>query len=307
MVLGVVVSWLLLSELAQPAEAFGINKRATRWERGAPIEFVLNMANVPSSISPEQLVNVIQRAFAPWTTIPTAELPVTLRTTINDPSKATPQADGQNLICWDDGSTPRTDMVAGKAYPFDGECDILLQPQAPFTLIDVKAIVMHELGHCLGLSHSTAHGVMTKFQGLPTLGSDDAIGVSLLHPNAEAPLARMTASLTGRVERHGRPLLGAVLHVVDVQSQRVIVAGFSGVVREGRRADPMGRFELPGIPPGRYLLRVEPMDAFVAADPDGYGAPVEKPPAPFHPISVELPELAAGDREDVGTVQIEDE
>ena len=288
------------------AAAFGLNRQPTRWKQGASIEFVVNMANVPSTISQAQFVDVVRHALEPWTQIPTAKLHFTVGPVINDPDKTTPQADGVNVIFWESGSVPRGDMFAGKAYPFPSECDILLQPQAPYTLIDVRAIVIHELGHCMGLAHSTAHSVMTKLQGLPSLGSDDAIAVSLLYPSPEASLEEVTATITGQVKRSGRPLLGAVLRVIDPRTQRIVVAGFSGLVDEQRRKDSSGGFELPGLPPGRYTIKVEPMDAFTAADPKGYGAPVDEPPPPFAPLSVELPELEAGETHDVGSLDVHD-
>ena len=288
------------------AEAFGLNRQPTRWKKGGAIEFVVNMANVPATLSQAQIVEVVRRAMEPWTQIPTAKLPFKVGPVTNDPSKTTPQADRMNVIFWESGAAPRGDMFAGKAYPFPSECDILIQPQAPYTLIDVRAIVIHELGHCMGLAHSTAHSVMTKFQGLPSLGSDDAIAVSLLYPNPEASLEETTATITGQVKRHGKPLLGAVLRVVDRKTQRITVAGFSGLIDGQRREAASGAFELPGLPPGRYTLKIEPMDAFAAADPAGYGAPVDAPPAAFAPLSLDLPELAAGEAYDSGTLEVED-
>lgn len=86
---------------------------------------------------------------------------------------------------------------------------------------------------------------------------------------------------------------------------RPLVAGFSGLVDNQRHPDSSGRFELPGVPPGRYRLQVEPMDRLVAADPSGYGAPVEEPPEPFRLLTVDLPVLEAGDAHDVGTLDVE--
>jgi hypothetical protein len=57
---------------------------------------------------------------------------------------------------------------------------------------------MHELGHCMGMGHTVAASVMTKFQGLPALGHDDQVIVSLLYPNPEQPLEEQTATLSGR-------------------------------------------------------------------------------------------------------------
>jgi len=289
------------------AAAFGFERDATQWKREGkrPIEFVVNLAQFPSTFTAEQYLAYLRKGLEPWSRVATADVPFTIASTVNEEDKTSPEEDGVNMIFWKANFVPH-DQFAGKAYPFASECDILLAPKPPFTLIDVEAIIMHELGHCLGLAHSTAHSVMTKFQGLPALGSDDAIGVSLLYPREEAPLEQTTASLTGRVLRQGKPLLGAVLRVVDPHTQRIVVSGFSGLIDGQHRVSKGGRFELPGLPPGRYALHLEPMDAFAAADPKGYGAPVNIPPPTFQPITVELPALSAGDSHDVGTLNLEE-
>jgi hypothetical protein len=287
--------------------AFGFLDEAVDWEDGDAIGFLVNVANVPEAISQEQLLGVIRRSLEPWSAIETAHLPFRIGMVINDPDKTSPKQDGVNVIFWRNTDVPRGDMFAGKAYPFASECDILLAPQAPFTLLDVQATLIHELGHCMGLAHSTAPGIMTKFQGLPNLGYDDRVAVSIRYPNPSAPLEDSTAAVKGRVvRRNGDALLGAVLKAVDVRTNRIIVSGFSGLVDAQRRKDPSGRFELPGLPPGQYRLMIQPMDAFAAADPEGYGSPAKPPPQPFGQLMVDLPELEAGDAYDVGKLTVEE-
>lgn len=295
---------LALGLTPQRTEAFGFERQPTRWKRDEPIEFVINMANVPPVFSEQQMREVVQQALEPWAKIATANLPFRVGSVITDPSKIGPHADGMNVMYWETSAKMVGDMFAGKAYSFASECDIALEPRAPYTLIDLRAIVIHELGHCMGLAHSTAHSVMTKFQGLPAIGHDDIVAVSLLYPNPQSDFDGTTATVTGKVERNGKPLLGAVLRVVDVKTKRIFVSGFSGLVDQQRRKEASGRFELPGLPPGEYTLRVEPMDAFTAADPQGYGAPVEAPPEPFPPLSVEIFALEAGDVHDLGTLAL---
>jgi hypothetical protein len=288
-----------------PAEAFGFKERGTSWPQGRPIEFRVNMANASSTFPEAQVLEFVQRGLEPWARIETADLPLRVGPALHDAGKTAPVADGLNVIFWQLHNVPRTDMVDGRAYPFASECDIELHPRAPFTLRDVQAIVMHEIGHCLGLAHSAATGVMKKFSGLPMLGQDDAVAVSLRYPRAARPLGRATATIRGRVVQDGRPLVGAVLRVEDRRTQRIVVAGFSGLVDGQRRVDPSGRFELPGVPSGPCRLTVEPMDAFVAADPPGYGAPVPKPPPSFTRVQVDLGVVEAGEHYDVGSVVVE--
>lgn len=290
---------------APAAWAFGFEDKPTRWPKGRTIEFTVNLAHVPANFPEAQYLAYLRKALEPWAAIPTASLPFAIGSTVNEEAKADPQADGVNMIFWKPGFVPR-DQFAGKAYPFRDECDILIAPRPPFTLIDIQAIVMHELGHCMGLAHSTALSVMTKFSGLPSLSHDDRVAVSLLYPNRDQPLEDATATIRGKVvHRNGDPIVGAVLRVIDGQSRRIILAGFSGLVDAQNRREESGAFELPGLPPGQHRLQVEPMDAFAAADPNGYGAPTNVR-EPFLPVVIDLPELEAGDTRDVGTIRLEE-
>jgi hypothetical protein len=301
----IVQSLLLVLLVPQIAAAFGFQDKPTRWPRGKSIEFTINMAGVPANLPQERYVESLKKALDAWRAIETLDLPFAIGNILTDEDKTEPKADGVNMIFWKPGFAPR-DQFAGKAYPFATECDILLAPKPPFTLLDVQATLMHELGHCMGLSHSTAMSVMTKFQGLPTIGYDDRIALALLYPNHKWELKRRTATITGRVTRRHSPLVGAVLRIIDAKTQRIILSGFSGLVDSQRRVDSSGRFELPGLPEGYAILRIEPMDAFAASDPEGYGAPVDRAPAAFHPLTINLPELDAGDIHDVGTLTVSD-
>ena len=290
---------------ADQAAAFGFQDKPAQWKSGRTIPFLVNLANVPDTITRDQLLDVVRRSLAPWAAIDTATLPFVIGDVINDPDKTQPEHDGANVIFWRNTNVPRGDMYAGKAYPFTDECDILLAPQAPFTFRDVQATLMHELGHCMGLAHSSSASVMTKFQGLPALGHDDAVAVSLLYPNPTRPLEEEAATLRGRVVRsNGDPLPGAMLLLID-GTGRIALAGYSGRVDAQRRTDPSGKFELPGVPPGRYRLKLQPMDDFAAADPKGYGFS-GKLPAPFRPQIIDLPALEAGDTRDLGKLTVEE-
>jgi len=295
--------WVLLATVPRAGWGYGFEKRSTKWKSG-PVEFVVNTAHLPSTLPRNQYVETLRKALQPWQAIAEADLPFAIGPVVDDAGKTSAVSDGVNMIFWQPGFVPK-DLFAGKAYPFAEECDILLAPRPPVTLIDIQAIVMHELGHCMGLAHSTAQGVMTKFTGLPALGHDDRVAAALRYPNSRQRLASATATLRGRVVfENGSPLMGAILRIRDGTTQRLILAGFSGLVDGQRRHDPSGRFELRGVPPGQHTLLIEPMDAFVAADPDGYGAPVTDPPASFPSRAVALPPLEAGAAHDLGTISV---
>lgn len=288
----------------QVAEAFGFLEDATNWDTDRPIEFTVNLAYVPASFDREEYLQTVREALEQWRQVEMAELPFRIGPVITDPSQTDPREDGVNQIFWKPGFIPR-DLFAGKAFPFESECDILLAPRPPFGLIDIKGIVIHELGHCMGLAHSTAPGIMTKFTSLPSLGYDDRVAVSLRYPNRRRPLSETTATIEGRVvDRHRRPVIGAVLRVLDGRTSQVVVSGFSGLVDAQQRRDDAGGFELPGIPPGQHRLEITPMDAFAAADPDGYGAP-GTPSHAFEPVRVELPAVSAGRSQSVGLLTVE--
>ena len=81
------------------------------------------------------------------------------------------------------------------------------------------------------------------------LWPDDEAGISDLYP--ASGYAGTTGSVQGTVTKDGHGVLGA--HVVAFSLA-------SGVMIGGFTLDDSGRFVIGGLPPGTYLLRVEPLD-----------------------------------------------
>ena len=134
---------------------------------------------------------------------------------------------------------------------------------------------MHELGHTIGLAHSsvgfavgkdgalspqlesqvpTMHPFSVAGTSRRTLEADDVAALSDLYP--EPTFASTDGTITGRVTRckDDLPVLGANVRAVNVNDPSVQlsrVTGFDG--------GPEGTYTIRGVPPGDYFVVVEPL------------------------------------------------
>ena len=147
---------------------------------------------------------------------------------------------------------------------------------------DIGEISTHEMGHCLGLEHSAVAGRFSASTGLEvsgftsadftyqatmfpygsrtiqgrTLSEDDIAGVSFIYPNAT--LASTRGTLSGRVLDGGSfaPVKGAHVVAVTTAAPDVPVVGVVSDVQAGGLG---GEFNIVGLAPGTYYLRLEPL------------------------------------------------
>jgi hypothetical protein len=147
---------------------------------------------------------------------------------------------------------------------------------------DIGETATHEMGHCLGLDHSAVAGAFSPVTGLQvsgfstgdftwqatlypyasgtiqgrSLSSDDIAGISFIYPNAT--LAATTGTISGRVLDGASfaPVRGA--HVVAVSSAAPDVP-VVGVISDVQAGGAGGEFNLYGLAPGDYYLRLEPL------------------------------------------------
>ncbi len=118
-----------------------------------------------------------------------------------------------------------------------------------------EGIVLHEIGHWLGLAHSPAGGATMFARGdtgvnlQAGLSSDEQSALHALYGNpATAP---PTGGVQGAVRRQGQPVLGAVV-VAERAAEGVVAATVT---------DATGHYALPALPEGPVTLRVTPLDA----------------------------------------------
>ena len=149
------------------------------------------------------------------------------------------------------------------------EADILVNPAYNWTAVgetgawDLRATLVHEVGHFLGLGHSgvgrvgvgglvAGSSVMWPYtfgRGSSlgrTLTGDDVTGAAVLYPGPDAPTGR----IRGIVHRASGELV-RYAHVVVFEPLRNLTVG--------AWADGEGKYEIAGLPDGQYLMRVNPI------------------------------------------------
>jgi hypothetical protein len=250
---------------------------AIRWPNG--VRYFVTNRGVPG-VAASDLRNAIGRAFATWTTTGSQAVVSEFGGLINlQPGSD----DGLSVIGFvpldEDTVLGQTSFVLDEVTGEIVESDIELNSMFAWSVApggeagrhDVESIVLHEVGHLLGLGHSALgetelldadrrrligkSAVMFPIAFPPgavadrVLATDDIAGVADIYPPPGR--SRETGSVMGRVRSRGRGVFGAHIMAYNV-STGTLNATFS--------LSTEGDFVLGGLVPGVYVLRVEPLD-----------------------------------------------
>jgi len=254
-----------------------------------PIGFFIS-DRAGNGVTSTELRGAVERAAATWSAVSSATVRLSFQGMTSAPAEGT---DGRNTIGFID--RPDLDRVLGAtSFMIDDqtgaiyEADIFFNTSFAFSVapdgqpgrVDLESVALHELGHLLGLGHSAiGETERTGSGGRRVLGSgavmfpialtagaiadrvlqaDDIAGISDLYPGAAA--INETGGIVGRITKNGQGVNGA--HIVAFSPETGILVGNFTLT-------PQGDFVIARLPPGPYILRVEPVDD---AEPDSFFA-----------------------------------
>ena len=212
-----------------------------------------------------------------WSAVSSATVTVEfVGTTDALPSALTNRADGINVLYFDNTNRiiPPNSGILGVTYVSynnDGtieDTDIILndaewnlaQPNSDGTTM-LQALLTHEMGHALGLDHSTLNeppelqpSLYPYFAGgESTLETDDKAGISCVYPDDS--FDNDYGAVKGRVMiSESRGVFGGNVVLTDVKTSHKVVAAFSGM-----ESITGGEYTIKGIPPGQYRLDLLPI------------------------------------------------
>lgn len=244
--------------------AFNTTTKAIRYYIGS------NTAN-PANRTAE--LNAVRACFAQWQAIPGTVLKFEEAGLAPADLDDIRSGDGTNSVFWTTRATVGgVDMTGRAGYTvvlFDQqnrivEADTALNSRifAWFTDFNntasgaqfVESVLLHELGHFVGLDHTPLGGA-TVIDGGPGIGpeaglsSDEFAAAHFLYPAAGT--ANLYGTISGSVRMNGVGIHGAIVTAETAQ----------GIAVSSTPSDTAGNYKLPMLPPGSYNVHVTPLEA----------------------------------------------
>ena len=154
------------------------------------------------------------------------------------------------------------------------EADIVLNPYQQFSTdgtfgtYDIEATFVHEIGHLLGLEHSSVVGASMQPRqgrngiyslsafGPRTLSQDDLNGACSIY-GMRPEAATVRGSVAGTISyEDGSPVFGANVWIEEATSGRIVASSITLA---------NGSYQIDNVQPGSYYIRAEALDGLVLA------------------------------------------
>ena len=276
-------------EVLVPTAEFGRKWSADAWGPGEVLEF--DVADQPGWAilfdSPEGVLPYIERAFAMWSELPTADIELRVAGVREvGPGEVPFGQDGRSRISVGNGccggQAPSWSETGEDGVDRVNECDIVMRYTPSWDLTEEDreelrdsffSILLHEIGHCLGLAHAGTVSLIGRWSGDPlrpgseflhprdpkmsygfdepeVLPADDVIGASLLRPAAGMREAR--GDIAGKLLLDGEPLPMTQVWALPARGDALRD-------RVGAFTNGDGDFLIEGLEPGDYALWAQPL------------------------------------------------
>ena len=258
------------------------------WDKEAKdgIPFVVNAGSFPF---PEaDVVRIAQKGFDDWAAVPSAFI-----TFKNDgPTQISPLIrDNRNVIFYDEtgnliGAEDTGIIAIARLQWLDNgliaDADIIFNGRdfkfsidvnnTPENLVDLQAVMTHEIGHLLGLDHSPLVGVPeTRPTMYPyntpqapreerSLEPDDRAGITAIYP-----VDGLTGGISGQIIGPDGPAFGVHVVAYRADTEDFVASALSGSAGTGDD----GQYEIRGLPPGDYHIAIEPHPGHIS--PGNFG------------------------------------
>lgn len=233
---------------------------------------------------------IVEMCFDRWNDIDTASVVLEIAGHISRDEGAS-DPDIQFVYYDTDGSYTEeqgadSDSVLGFAFPFTVSGSTTGMYESSIIVINGKALrsysssqaeaqvlttLTHEMGHFLGLDHSTYYDASSVPVMFPeavsgtdqsTPKQDDIAAISSLYPNDS--FHRNYGAIRGTISyRDGTGLFGANLIATNNAGDPVVssMSGFPICFSEEYSSDAIGEYLIPGLPDGAYKVRLESFPA----------------------------------------------
>gem|GEM_PF-851910 len=254
-------------------EAFVRLGSEAKWQT-LPVPYRIHAGGLPSLGNNSEFI-AVQRAFQTWEDLPTSTVAFRYEGTTDIQTGGN---DGVNVISFQSsqseffGSGTIAVTISTSSQGRFIDADILFNPANPNITFatdgssdsfDVQAVATHEIGHFLGLDHTSIVSATMNPRGARgsvfprVLKSDDIIGASTIYPASN--FLSSTGGLRGRVTNNGANVFGG--HVVVLSGEgNTVVSALTGLD---------GTYEISGLPQGAYSLYAEPLDEPVTEEDIG--------------------------------------